>query len=66
METDRKLLTESFTGKSLEEVVPAFSAAGYKIRVVMAGMPAMLTENRDPGRVTIEVEGGKVSHISIG
>jgi hypothetical protein len=42
------------------------AAAGYKIRVVTEGVPCSLTENKDLGRATIEVTGGKVVNIIIG
>jgi hypothetical protein len=67
METKTKsVLNESYAGKALEDVATALTAAGYKIRVVPAGVPVMLTENRDLGRATIEVANGKVTFITIG
>jgi acetolactate synthase small subunit len=60
------LLTEQYVGKTLEEIAPMLAAAGYKIRVVTEGVPCSLTENKDLGRATIEVTGGKVVNIIIG
>ena len=62
----KTLLIESYAGKKLEEVATALTAAGYKIRVVPTGMPIMLTENRDIGRATVEVENGVVVNITVG
>lgn len=62
----KQVLNESYTGKKLEEVATALTAAGYKIRVVPAGVPTRLDENRDLGRVTIEVAGGLVTDIRVG
>lgn len=66
MESSKSIINESYAGKALEEVATALTAAGYKIRVVPAGVPVMLTENRDLGRATIEVTAGRVTHITIG
>jgi hypothetical protein len=66
MEAQTKQVNGLYVGKKLEEVATALTAAGYKIRVVPAGVPVRISEQHDIGRATIEVVDGLVTYVKIG
>ena len=66
MEKQTKPVNAVYVGKTLEEAATALTAAGYKIRVVPAGVPVRISEQHDIGRATIEVVDGLVTYVKIG